>query len=579
MFRRVLGRIRRPKRAGIGRADDKWIARSDGSASRSAKSIRFSVIVAPLAAVATLVVAVPASSHPGLGYPRLQSAASLRKALGHADNRGTLSPSTRLALEQGYLVPNEAQYLRQKAEAARRARPVVVTPSAGPLAPVTFRAWQGINDGGWAPPDETGAVGTTRFVELVNSRFGIYNKTSKTPMGTGTLNQLTGFPDEVTMFDPQVIWDATTNRFYYAADAVEATDDGDVHFLAFGFSKTASPNGAAGFCRYDRPFGDEFPDYPKLGDSKDFTIIGVNVYNADRRFLRSQLLAVSKPPSGTTCPRTPRFKIGLSGPLETSNGGQAFTPVAANEIDTNATGWAVARSLSLPSTQLTLFKVTRGGNGNPVFQTSGNELSVSRYNIPASAPQKGSRNRLATGDSRPSQAVAGRDPKRGRAFAIWTQQTAFGGAGAQVRWYEINPATDAVLQKGTVTSNSLYEFNGAISPNRQVNGSAQGGGSSMVMGFDTSSGTTFPSIKMVSKVGNGAQSGQVAVRNGSKPVSGFDCAEVADTGACRWGDYAAATPDPARANRIWNVSQYAVGSGSGGTGPATSRTWNFVVTP
>jgi hypothetical protein len=39
------------------------------------------------------------------------------------------------------------------------------------------------------------------------------------------------------------------------------------------------------------------------------------------------------------------------------------------------------------------------------------------------------------------------------------------------------------------------------------------------------------------------------------------------------------TPDPSTANRMWNVSQFAVGSGSGTGGPATSRTWHFVVQP
>jgi hypothetical protein len=175
--------------------------------------------------------------------------------------------------------------------------------------------------------------------------------------------------------------------------------------------------------------------------------------------------------------------------------------------------------------------------------------------------------------------VAGIDPSRKNALAIWTQQTVFGGAGAEVRWYEINPATRSLLQHGVVSSSSLYEFNGAISPNRQVNGSGKGGGQSMVMGFDTSAATTFPSIKMVSKVGNGAQSGQVAVFDGTKPVSGWDCTEVPTRGVCRWGDYAAATPDPSKANAIWNVSQYAVGSGSGTTPPATSRTWNFIARP
>jgi hypothetical protein len=80
---------------------------------------------------------------------------------------------------------------------------------------------------------------------------------------------------------------------------------------------------------------------------------------------------------------------------------------------------------------------------------------------------------------------------------------------------------------------------------------------------------------MVSKVGANPQSAPVGVLNGAQPVGGFDCSGA---GPCRWGDYAAATPDPSTPNRIWNVSQYAVGPAST-AGPATSRTWNFIARP
>jgi hypothetical protein len=96
------------------------------------------------------------------------------------------------------------------------------------------------------------------------------------------------------------------------------------------------------------------------------------------------------------------------------------------------------------------------------------------------------------------------------------------------------------------------------------------------MNFDTSSSTTFPSIKMVSKVGAGAQSGQVAVLNGTKPLTGFDCTAPAPN-PCRWGDYAAATPDPSTPNQVWQVSQFGIGSPSSTF--ATSKTWNFIATP
>jgi hypothetical protein len=133
-----------------------------------------------------------------------------------------------------------------------------------------------------------------------------------------------------------------------------------------------------------------------------------------------------------------------------------------------------------------------------------------------------------------------------------------------------------LLQKGKVTSPSLFEFNGAIAPNRRVNGSTESGGDAMVMNFNTSSSAAKPGIRMVSKIGKAAQSNQVIVKTSPGQLSGFDCA---GSDPCRWGDSAAVTPDPSTRNRMWNVSQYAVGSGSGTSGPATSRTLHFVARP
>jgi hypothetical protein len=231
---------------------------------------------------------------------------------------------------------------------------------------------------------------------------------------------------------------------------------------------------------------------------------------------------------------------------------------------------------------LSLFKVTRNATGNPVIQTNPTKVTVPSYNVPPNAPQQGSIHKIDTLDGRNTQGLAANDPSRNGNLAIWTQHTVRGGVGgngAEVRWYEINPVSRTVLRQGEATSGSLFEFNGAISPNRQVSGATKSGGNAMVMNFNASSSSARPSIRMLSKIGNNAQSGQVVVRTSPGQLSGFDCSQVATRGSCRWGDYAAATPDPTTANRIWNVSQYAVGSGSGTTGPATSRTWNFVAIP
>ena len=536
--------------------------------SRSASRTR--LIAAASLAIAALLLGV-APSLTSASKLKVTSATAARKAATQDPNAGTRSPAARQAMRRGYLVQDQARYDRQKARASRyaAARHALSAPLGAPLAPkiVPGRSWQGINDTNSAPPDETSAVGTTRYIELVNSKYAIYNKTSNTPINSGTLTQLTGLPG--SLFDVQVIWDPTTNRFYYATDDVISKTD---NRLAFGFSKTASPSSAADWCKYNIAAGATFPDFPKLGDSQFFTEIGTNLFNSGGSFVGSNLLAISKPGAGSTCPSASSFKVGNKA-LST----QAFTPVPANEIDTNGTGWAVARSNSNPGTKLFLFKVTKGAGGAPVIQTTPTSVTVPSYTVPPPAPQKGQTHKIDTSDARNTQAVAAVDPGHGNKFALWTQHTVKGGAGAEVRWYEIDPAAHSLLQSGKVTSGSLFEFNGAISPNRQVNGGTKSGGNAMVMNYNTTSATTFPSIKMISKIGGGAQSGAVAVKNGTKPLGGFDCAATAPD-PCRWGDYAAATPDPSTANRIWNVSQFGVGSASL-AGGATSRTWNFIATP
>jgi hypothetical protein len=534
---------------------------------------RLIIVAASMATAALLMGVAPSLTFADGFESKLVSAKQARNA--DVSNPGSLSPAAKLAIEQGYLVPDQASYERRKAHAAsgEALSAPLAAPASGPLAPSVNRQFAGINDPFSTPPDETSAVGRTRYIELVNRNFAIYNKTSNAPISQGTLNSFVGAASATNVFDPQIIWDPTTNRFYYAADDVQSAS---ANGIAFGFSKGASPSSAADWCKFRIGTGSSLADYPKLGDSQHFGIIGTNFFNSAGNYTGSNILALSKPRSNDTCAtygNTAKF----DNKFIAANSG--FTPMAVNEIDTDKTGWVVARAAGLPSTKLSLYKVTRNTtNGNPVIQTTPTKVTVPGYNSPPNAPQQGSVNPIDTLDGRNTQGVAGKDPSRNNALAIWTQHTVAGGAGAEVRWYEINPATRTVLRSGKATSPSLFEFNGAISPNRQVAGQNKAGGNAMVMNFNASSNAAKPSIRLLSKVGNNAQSGQVVVRNSPGQLSGFDCSRVAERGSCRWGDYAAATPDPV-ANRIWNVSQYAVGSGSGISGLATSRTWNFLATP
>ena len=122
-------------------------------------------------------------------------------------------------------VPDPAVYTAQKAAAdaaaVQQARRRPPPPAPAVLAPAIVRNWAGQRDTTVAPSDSTGAIGTTRYIELVNAKAAVYNRTSNTPTASAPLLQLTGCATAGctdNVFDPQVIWDPGTNRFFYAAE-------------------------------------------------------------------------------------------------------------------------------------------------------------------------------------------------------------------------------------------------------------------------------------------------------------------------------------------------------------------------
>ena len=387
------------------------------------------------------------------------------------------------------------------------------------------------------------------------------------------------------MADPQIIWDPTTSRFYYAAvDIISATDNR----LAFGFSKTASPSSAADFCKYTIKFGSRFPDYPKLGDTEDLLLIGVNSFELDTEvFLGADLISITKPPVSSGCPNRGQFTVDTETDLKDADGRQAGTPVPANQIDTRDEGFVVAEAGRVADALgsanfLNIYRVTKNANGT-MDVSSAKRLLVPSYNIPANAPQLGSRYVLDTLDARNTQAITAFDPSPGE-MALWTQHTVFGGSGAEVRWYEIDPTFPfpSLLQRGSLRSlEGTFFFNAAISPDRQAIGGTRRFGNAMVMGYNTSSKSHRPDIRMVSKVGAGPVSGQTLVKSSPAVLEDWSC--FPDF-FCRWGDYSAATPDPrvpeaATTGRVWLTNQWVKAQGVPDRRPAKWGTWNWAATP
>lgn len=451
-------------------------------------------------------------------------------------------------------------------------------PNVSAFAPVINVSFQGQGATLFSPSDANGAIGTTEYVETVNTSVGVYDRT-----GTllSTNDQATWTGNANAAGDAEVIWSPTDQRFYASMLSFNILTGNPPYLLLFGFSKGPSPTAApTDWCFYQSSFGGRYgsnlPDYPKLGQTADFFLMGVNTFhfsNGSFTYIGSDVAWVSKPSAGmiTVCPDISSLKTGVKKGLKNADLTLAATPVPANQTDSSHVGWVVANEDpgAGTSTVLSLFRVSKNATtGNAIIAGKGKTITVSAYSVPPSAPQQGTSNTLDTLDARLTNCVSGIDPSHGKtAVGLWTQHTvaaSAGGLGSEVRWYEINPATATLFQSGVVNNQNLYAFNGAVSPNR--NGTTQQFGSNMVLGFNTSSSTTLPAAQMVSKIGANPQSGFVLVATSTAADNDFTCSPT-----CRWGDYSGASPDPA--SSTGNVWFSVMLNGSVGNPSWTTENW------
>ena len=439
------------------------------------------------------------------------------------------------------------------------------------------------------PPDPTGAVGPSNYVEFVNSVVRVYGKDLTTVAGTAQLDTFVGATND-SVFDPQIQYDPVAGRWFYLAADCTIISCANHNFLVFGWSKTSDPSDLVnGWCRHsirtDSGSNNFLDDYPKLGHDDSHLIFGTNVFNTTA-FVSSRVWTVPKPPAGTlNCtepvgtahyfsgPAAAPVKDGdiASSPLLTTDGDPVQTPVPANTQDANTKGYVVAADD--PGTgsgsQVMMWHVS-GAPGSEALSADGN-VNVSSYSVPANVPQPGSSDALDSSDTRLTQAVAHVDPDAGGAEAIWTQHTINGPGGrSQDRWYELIPGSSSPRQQGNIASSTSFVFNGAISPSMA--------GNDALIEYNVGGPAQLAQIRASSRASTralGSMAGEVVLGTSTTADRDFSCPSGDPSApSCRWGDYAAATPDPASTHLVWGTNQL-IGPASGSSPHWTTR--NFAL--
>ncbi|MGA0586187.1 hypothetical protein ACO2Q2_03495 [Dyella sp. KRB-257] len=164
------------------------------------------------------------------------------------------------------------------------------TSSTGSFAPAVGAGFDGVGQGfsgpqgtftvNSAPPDTNGAVGATQYVQIVNSAFAVFDKTTRSvtygPVATNTLWTGFGGPCEADNDgDAIVVYDKAAGRWVISQFAVTAAP----YYECVAVSATSDATGA--YYRYAFPYGSVFPDYPKMGVWPDAYYETFNMFNGN----------------------------------------------------------------------------------------------------------------------------------------------------------------------------------------------------------------------------------------------------------------------------------------------------------
>lgn len=387
------------------------------------------------------------------------------------------------------------------------------------------------------PPDTMGAVGPAHIVELINTKFAVYDKNGNlvTTMGLDAFWTAAGVtvPAGNFTFDPRIIYDPQSGRWYAAA-----IDSGAGNRIYVAVSNTSDPTQGWKAVQF-------------AGDStgnrfNDFDMLGINdqgIYIATNNFMGGSASDVSLYviPKADLLAATPtlanltRFENQPAGTI-------GFTPHPAQ--DTTGSAPNTGNFLSAASfSGATLTLTNTSGVGPATLQASIN-IAVAPYTAPNLGRQPGGNDNIEIGDGR----LSGAPVRIGN--SLWAVHNVQGPTGNSViRWYEIDATTNAVKQTGTIADPNLDFYEPSIAVNSSGNvviGFSGSGDNQPISTYAavgrTNGGTTAFGTPTLLKQGNGTYFMDFGM------------------GRNRWGDYSATVVDPINPSTFWTFQEFVNGT-------------------
>jgi ASPM-SPD-2-Hydin domain-containing protein/HYDIN/CFA65/VesB family protein len=395
---------------------------------------------------------------------------------------------------------------------------------------------------GWAVPDTNGAVGTTQYVQWVNTFYAVYSKTTGGlvlgPLAGNTLWTGFGGPCE-TNNNGDVIaqFDKLASRWVMTQHATPA---GGPYFQCVAVSTTSDATGS--FYRYAFQLTSLFPDYPKLAVWPDAYYVTNNLQTAtfgnggstvcalDRNSMLNGAAATS------ICFSTsPTYTSLLPADLDGTNPPPASAPNYLLNLGVNGLNlWKFHVDFVTPANST--FSGPAGIPVLPFSQACGGGVCV---------PQAGTSQTLDSVGDRLMYRLAYRHFQDGHESLVVAHSV---GTPAGIRWYEIqNPGTTPVVnQQGTFSPDGNWRWMPSIAMDHMGD---------IAVGYSESSASMNPGIYYTGRVPSdplGTMETETLIFQGAG----------SEVNANRWGDYSGMSVDPVDDCTFWYTNEYFPANGS-----------------
>jgi len=413
--------------------------------------------------------------------------------------------------------------------------------------------FDGISSNGWPAPDTNGAVGATQYVQYVNNRFAVYDKSSGSlldgPMLENALwNDFSGLCGSDKSGDIIAEYDKSASRWVLTHHAIQS---GGPDFQCVAVSTTSDATGSYYRYSFQLPTNDD-PDYPKLSVWPDAYYLSINqLSNKTGAFIDALVCALDRNSMLNGAAATSVcFQLG-------SSKYSSLLPADLDGITPPATGspnYFLNLDTNNQSVDLWQFHVNFANPSSSTF--------TGPVNVPVAAfqpacgggtyavcvPQPGISQRIDSLGDRLMWRLAYRN-FGDHDTLVATHSVATGAGNVGVRWYEIrNPSSNpAVYEQGTFAPDSNFRWMGSIAMDQLGD---------IAIGYSESSSTVNPAIYYTGRL---ATDPLGSLENESLIIAGAGV----EQGTFRWGDYSAISVDPVDDCTFWYTNEYYPVTGQG----------------